>query len=299
MQCTSGLPHPCRQCLSCRINARRIWVGRLMLEARCHERSSFVTLTYEKEPPDGCVDKADLSSTLHRLRDRARGWGGSVRFFGVGEYGEQGQRPHYHAALFGIGQEHREVVESAWHGLRAPDGREAGFVHLGMLTPDSASYLAGYVTKKLTKAASPAGRTPEFGLMSRRPGIGMLGIESLIEALNSNAGALFMARTGDVPVSITISGRQLPLGRVIREHLRLFFFGEATQPAAAKAIRERQFNANLSFVPLDASPVVRARLLAAFGDAASQAHAAHFSALGQRAKQRAAKQRISQSMRVL
>lgn len=306
MKCTSGLPHPCRQCLSCTINARRIWAARLMLESRCHERSFFSTFTYEKEPSDGGLHKSHITSTFHRLRRRVDSLGGRVRFFAVGEYGEQFGRPHYHAAVFGGPELDASVIEASWQSL---DGeREScrpGFCHHGYLTPDSASYLAGYVTKKLTARGNPVelaklgGRCPEFSVMSRRPGIGMLGIQALIEAFNTPEGALFIARTGDVPVSIRLSGRDMPLGRLVREHLRLFFFGEPGQPAAAKALSERRFNESLSFVPPDASPVERARLLAAFGDQASAAHAAHFSALGQRAKQRAARHRISKSRRVL
>ncbi|AZL83030.1 replication initiator protein, partial [Apis mellifera associated microvirus 47] len=306
MQCSTGLPHPCRQCLSCRINARRIWVARLMLEARCHEHSVFSTLTYAKEPSDASVHQSHLSSTIHRLRDRCRRVGASVRFFGVGEYGERLGRPHYHAAIFGLPGGDTSLVDDAWSGLSDRDfSSEPGFCHHGALTPDSASYLAGYVTKKLTARASAdalaslGGRSPEFAVMSRRPGIGMLGIEALIEGLNTNAGALFMARTGDVPVSLTIEGRNLPLGRTVRDHLRVFFFGESGQPASAKAAYERRFNESLSFVPSDASPVVRARLLAAFADQATDAHKAHFSQLGQRGKQVAARHRISLSKRTL
>lgn len=306
MQCTTGLPHPCGGCLSCSINARRIWAARIMLESRCHEHSSFVTFTYEKEPSDGGLHKDHLSSTFHRLRNSRSLGTRSVRFFGVGEYGDQLGRPHYHAAVFGLREDDAARIDEAWQSLKLDRyGARPGFLHHGQLTADSASYLSGYVTKKLTargdpkKLAALAGRSPEFALMSRRPGIGMLGIQALIDGLNTNAGALFMARTGDVPVSISIAGKQLPLGRTIREHLRVYFFGEATQPAAAKAIRERKFNESLSFVPVDSTPYQRAKLLALFSDQAIAAHAAHFSALGQRAKQRAAKHRISQSKRVL
>lgn len=135
--------------------------------------------------------------------------------------------------------------------------------------------------------------------MSRRPGIGMLAIEPLIEALNSNAGALFIAQTGDVPVAFLVGGRMLPLGRVVRDRLRMFFFGEPGQPALAKQLRERKFNASLSFVPVDASPVLRARLLALFPQEAKEAHSKHRSSVVQKGRQVAARHKIFSSVRKL
>lgn len=274
-----------------------------MLEAQCHERSSFATFTYEKEPADGWICKSDLTTTIHRLRERARDLDGrSVRYFGVGEFGELRGRPHYHAALFGVGQEDRELVVGAWNALRATDGRSPGFVHLGSLTPDSAAYVTGYVTAKLEARLTrdPQEREREFMVCSRRPGIGCLGIESLIDALNSSAGALYFARCGDVPTSIQIGGRSMPLGGHIRRQLRLFFFGEESQPKAAKELQERDFYAkNLPFVPPDASPTLRKIAQEVFSREASASHDAYFEALKQRGVQRAKKHAIKRSMRKL
>lgn len=273
-----------------------------MLEAQCHERSSFATFTYEKEPDDGRLCKHDLCSTIHRLRATARRSGNHLRFFGVGEYGELTGRPHYHAALFGLGPEDVDAVTRAWHGLRATDHRVPGFVHLGALTPDSAAYITGYVTAKLAARLQrrPGDPEREFMVCSRRPGVGSLGLESLIEGLNSNAGSLYMARTRDVPVSIQIDGKNMPLGGHLRRQLRLFFFGDETQPKAAKDLHEKEFYAkNMPFVPPDASPTLRKIVTAFAGEQTAASRDAYFSALKQRAKQRAAKHKIKQSMRTL
>lgn len=224
-----------------------------MLEAQNHDQSVFATLTYEIPPEGNTLVKQHLSETLHRLRERLRVLRRTCRFFGVGEYGEIGARPHYHAAIFGIGPEDHDLLKGSWERIDQSDvPAKPGFIHLGNLTPDSANYLAGYVTKKLTEPSSPLlqGRAPEFGLMSRRPGLGSGSIGPLIEALNTSAGALLMGRLHDVPTAFSVGGRLMPLGPYIRSHLRLFFFGEKTQPKAAKeyllneAIRE-----NSIFVP--------------------------------------------------
>ena len=40
---------PCGQCMECRINKAREWSVRLVHEAKMHERSSFLTLTYNDD----------------------------------------------------------------------------------------------------------------------------------------------------------------------------------------------------------------------------------------------------------
>lgn len=246
-----GRHHKCGQCLNCRINARRIWASRIMLEAQSHSASCFATFTYETPPEGNILVKRHLSETLHRLRERYRAVR-QIRFFGVGEYGEHGARPHYHAAIFGVSPSDRDILESVWSHKDKSCVSVPGFVHTGFLTPDSAQYIAGYITKKLTKPEAEAlqGRTPEFAVMSRRPGIGATAIQPLIDALNTSEGALYMGRLHDVPHAFQVAGRLLPLGPYIRGMLRMFFFGEATQPKAAKENRDKLFKEQVAaFVP--------------------------------------------------
>lgn len=300
MKCTSGLPHPCRQCLACRVNARRIWAARIMLEAQYHEHSSFVTFTYAKEPADGSVVKEHLSSTFHRLRKILSLQGRRVRFFGVGEYGELGHRPHYHAAVFGCSLADQQRLESAWNGLRTTDGAEPGFVHVGSLSPDSAAYISGYVVKKLTAAASPSGRTPEFAVMSRRPGVGLVALPALVEALSTKAGAMFISQTGDVPVAFMVAGRLMPLGDYLRRRLRLVLFGEENTPARAKEINEQRFfQEHMPFVPPDASPTLRRLAQAFFSHEAKEAHSKYVESLKHRARDAQFKHEIRSSKRKL
>jgi len=181
-----------------------------MLEATLHGDSSFWTFTYDKEhvPSGGSLDPADPRNFLKRLRLAV----GPVRYFLVGEYGDETYRPHYHAALFGVGMDDRRV-DQAW-GL--------GHTFGGELTPQSAAYIAGYVTKKMVSADDPrlGGKHPEFARMSLRPGIGAGAIPAIGGALNSSAGALLLGRTGDVPLSLSHGKQSLPLGRYLRRKLR-------------------------------------------------------------------------------
>lgn len=255
------LPFPCGHCLSCLVNARRVWTARLILEAQCHEHSFFSTLTYEVEPDGRNVVKSHLSQTLHRLRDRARQQGKSVRFFGCGEYGENGGRPHYHVVVFGLSPGDEQLLDRAWAaGFNDASGAKPGFVHHGYFSADAAAYICGYVVKKLTNAASSRaaailkGRNPEFALMSRRPGIGKLGIQSFIDALESRAGAYYLATHRDVPTQFAVGSRMFPLARLLRHHLRLYFFGDHRRPREAadivgKEAYERKLADVATFLP--------------------------------------------------
>lgn len=207
------LPFGCGQCMPCRINRRRLWAHRIVLESLKHASSSFVTLTYAPEhlPPDGSLVPRDPQLFLKRLRRAVEPL--RIRFYLVGEYGERGFRPHYHACIFGLGAESAELIASCW---------ALGHCHVGSLTYESAQYCAGYVTKKMTFADDPrlAGRHPEFARMSLRPGIGAPAMEELSEFLTTDLGSRLIAASGDVPATLKHGGKEQPLGRYLREKLR-------------------------------------------------------------------------------
>lgn len=179
---------PCGRCIGCRSEQSRQWAVRMMHEARMHTSNLFLTLTYDKESvADGSLRAEDLSGFIKNLRksDPDRRWS----WFGCGEYGERTQRPHYHALLFGFDFLDRysspdisrpevwgsETLDTLW-------GR--GRTEIGSVTMASASYVAGYIRKKIrarddTRANPLTGEmlTPEFARMSLRPAIGRRWIE--------------------------------------------------------------------------------------------------------------------------
>lgn len=155
---------PCGRCIACRLNKARAWSIRIMHEAKVSKLRCFVTLTYNDDhlPKDGSLVVADCQKFMKRLRKNTQV---PIRYFLGGEYGEIGKRPHYHAILFGIDTSFRREIERSW-GL--------GYVVVSDFCDAHALYVAKYTTKKLSgaKVADYGGRKPEFGLMSRRPGIG-------------------------------------------------------------------------------------------------------------------------------
>ena len=185
----SGTPMklPCGQCIGCRIDRAADWATRCMNEKRMHYNadSAFVTLTYGPDflPSDGGLVKRDLQLFMKRVRNLH---GPGVRFYGVGEYGGQFGRPHYHVLLFnhGFTSDARLYARGkragddlytskVLSGLWSVDGHSIGLATFGNVTYDSCAYVAGYVIDKIT--GKPAddwymGRQPEFALMSK--GIG-------------------------------------------------------------------------------------------------------------------------------
>lgn len=166
---------PCGQCIACRLNYARDWSFRIMQESAKYPFNIFLTLTYDDEHllnnPTRSLIKRDVQLFLKRLRKALAPR--KVRFFASGEYGEKYQRPHYHLIMFNVSQADKFIIERCW---------TYGFVYIGSVTFDSASYVAKYAVKKLNgkKKAFYEEKhiEPEFGLMSRRPGIGQVYLDN-------------------------------------------------------------------------------------------------------------------------
>lgn len=201
----------CGQCLSCRVNRRRLWTARIMLEATQHDRASFVTLTYNEEfyPKSGSVSRREMQLWLKRLRKMVEPL--KLRYYVVGEYGTRSGRAHYHAVLFGV--DCLDTIQRSW---------PFGFVYVGDLTHESAGYVVSYVTKGMTKSDDERlkGRLPEFALMSRKPGLGAGAVESILNQMTTEHGAEFIKENGDIPGNIRWNQSFWPLGRYLRRLLR-------------------------------------------------------------------------------
>lgn len=232
----SGRVFGCGQCLPCRINTRRVWTNRIMLEALENVENTFCTLTYsdEKLPSDNSVSPREIQLFIKRLRFNT---GKKIRYFACGEYGDQSNRPHYHIALFGYPNCRRgrtrtlrsnqpccpvcTEIRNAW-GL--------GNIYLGALEKQSAAYIAAYTTKKMTRHDDPRleGRFPEFARMSRRPGIG-------VGFMNDVASALMEHKLDekmlDVPLTLQHGTTKLPLGRFLRRKLRVLLGRDEKSPS--------------------------------------------------------------------
>lgn len=160
---------PCGKCPACISRRKKAWSIRCCMEAQTHQENCFVTLTYDDDHYPGKMVRDDLLGFIKNLRND----GIKVRYFGCGEHGSQGGRCHFHIILFGwmpsdmkyyaksksgIPTYSSRIIDNAW--------RYKGMALVQEFSPFAASYVAGYVLKKMFD------KDDSFHIQSTRPGIG-------------------------------------------------------------------------------------------------------------------------------
>lgn len=222
----AGLQLPCGKCMPCRLARRRLWVTRQRLEATSHGDNCFVTLTYEDAAlPDGYqLRPSDLRDFLKRFRERVAPL--RIRFFAVGEYGDQSERPHYHLSVFGVSGHTDKVGSRYRYWGFARDIQLAWALGQTFTVPFSdltARYVAGYTVKKMTAKDDYrlGNRHPEFARMSNRPGLGVPAILKLASTIKTTGfGMQANGSLMDVPTILTVGSEKLHLGRFLTNKLR-------------------------------------------------------------------------------
>lgn len=178
----------CGRCKACRITRQSAWIGRLTAEGLDHTEVSFWTLTYAENP--GVLIYEHIQRWVKRVRKRYP----KFRYFVVGEYGEQGGRPHWHVVSFSgppVGRGVRGDRIMSW---------PYGYVLAGPVEAGAYRYVAGYVLKRSVR--DPIVR------MSLRPGIGL----RRLTLLGERAGLAAKARPFlKLPTKVTVSNRVYPL----------------------------------------------------------------------------------------
>ena len=193
-----GFKIPCRKCTGCRLEYSRQWAMRIYHEHTLWTPNNiFVTLTYDNDHlpklgKKGNLIKKDFQDFMKRLREPnlELKWypPKPIRYFHAGEYGEKNDRPHYHAVIFNCNFSDRKPLKG-FKGLTTSETLNSiwgkGYSSIGDVTFESASYVAGYIQKKITgklkdshyavidpKTGEYFGqRQQEYATMSRRPGI--------------------------------------------------------------------------------------------------------------------------------
>lgn len=223
----AATPFACGQCLHCRMNQARVDKTRIMLEASQWERNCWTTLTYDdvhlprklsieelsegfKYHITGRLRKDHLQKFIKRVRKRF--YPLPIRFYAVGEYGDQSWRPHYHVILFNIGLEESYDIKKCWTD---ENKQPIGHTKEGDINPHSAGYVAGYTTSKVTKRNTIDGRIPEFKTSSTGGKFvkGGIGYNAVVKIANTLKSCPDMDKENFT--EIAIGKKKYPIGRYL------------------------------------------------------------------------------------
>lgn len=236
---------------------------RILLEAALHGQNCFVTLTYSDENMVYAISSRlptlvpeHLQEFLKRLRKAI--YPSRVRYYLIGEYGDESSRPHYHGILFGLppcvhGSTRMQRERCCSICTLLATTWQKGGVLVGTLSSESAQYVAGYVMKKMGRNDMRLlGRYPEFSRQSLKPGIGV----GMMDEVASTMLQFDLETTeSDVPVALRHGRKMLPLGRFLRRKLRQRIGRDVKTPqveidryqAEMSDVRKSAFDASQSF----------------------------------------------------
>ena len=203
---TDFIPIPCGNCLGCRLDYARDWSARLRHELEMHDSDEcwFLTLTYNDESlletfTDSSVDRLRIGAdslgeacfwtnlderdmTLFWKRVRKDFPDRKIVYYYAGEYGEKRARCHFHAIVYDLPLDPKELHPNGANELGQMTWRsdylerkwQHGNVIVGKVTTESCAYVARYTLKKAREMWENdfSNRVRPFVRMSRNPGIG-------------------------------------------------------------------------------------------------------------------------------
>lgn len=221
-----GFKFPCGQCQNCRINKRRDWQSRLLLEAATHEYGVFVTLTFA----DVGTPQVLRRDHLHSFRKNLYKSVPSFRYFGAAEYGTKTGRAHYHLHIFSDCIISERQLREAW---------PCGLIHIGDTEPASIDYVLGYLLKDRKLVRWPIElRFPEFRVYS--------------QGMGKNALSHLLIDGTELPREFKVFGRKWPIGRYLRDRAKKMGYTVSEREAVtlerleAQAMRSVLSNPSLS-----------------------------------------------------
>lgn len=183
----------CGRCVPCLRKKQIDWCFRLNEELKNSSSACFVTLTYDDEniPWVECgytLNRMDFQKFMKRLRKHAGQT--KLKYYACGEYGDQTERPHYHAIIFNLPRPFDRFLQKAW---------KYGHIHIGSVTEASIFYTTKYALKGLRRQKAievdEFGREPQFQLMSNGLGASYIK-ESIIGYLRTNGTKLLTLQGG-------------------------------------------------------------------------------------------------------
>ena len=214
--CTKPLLIPCGKCLHCLMMRARDWSFRCQCELETMGSALFLTLTYnDKFLPkvDGIpsLQRRDLQLFMKSLRKTLHGR--RISYFGCGEYGSHGCRPHYHLVVFGLTLDDLDIWSRSAKGsvlYRSPTVErlwQRGYSSIGACSSQSIDYVTRYSLKKCSQDFGTFPVRP-FTACSRRPAIALEWFN-----LHKNGLVKFDSDGKVVDASVMFRGRPMPLPR--------------------------------------------------------------------------------------
>ena len=142
---------PCCKCMACRIARTSEWTTRIMHEL-IGKIGCFITLTYDDEhlPENGTLVKEHFQKFMKRLRRFIEPT--KIKYYGCGEYGENTNRPHYHAIIINWMPGLDRLYRPSGKYLVSRDIEKLwmyGNNTVGYADRESIQYVCGYIRKKL------------------------------------------------------------------------------------------------------------------------------------------------------
>lgn len=169
-----------------------------------------MTYTYDQEnvplSKNGylTLDRKEHSLFMKRLRKELNkeGYRVKLKYYVVGEYGGQTERPHYHSILFNLPEKYivnEHKLEKIW---------KQGRVQADECTGASIAYVCGYVNKQtfFKNLGEKDDRTAEFSFMSKGLGTNYL-TEAKIKSMRQKLN----------PYLTVENGQKIPLPRYYKE----------------------------------------------------------------------------------
>lgn len=190
---------PCGKCIGCRLEKRRQWAIRATLEAKTHKENIFATLTYRDDAlvigyQHPTLVEEHLTKFWKRLRQElirnpqkfTKESESELRYLASGEYGDESNRPHYHALVFGLDFKDKTIQQKngdnfLYHSDTLDSIWTYGYCTIGDVSFSSASYVAKYAMKNDSHHKdmwSEIGVEPQFCRMSRRPALALKWFET-------------------------------------------------------------------------------------------------------------------------
>ena len=199
---------PCGHCTGCKMQNASSWANRMEMELPYHETAWFITFTYDDEHVPWSYNQGlgvnkrtgeiEIENLTLNYEDMQKFWKrlrryleyhklntGKLMYFQAGEYGGKTHRPHYHAIVYDLPIEQKDLKVykkrngSVYYNVDWLT-KLWGMGHIVIAPAEwkAMAYTARYTTKKIyghdaKRYYEELGVLPERCMMSKNPAIGM------------------------------------------------------------------------------------------------------------------------------